>query len=165
MADGSKKQMTMKKIFNIMFAAVAICLTAACQKEEIKDSVNPELIGEWHLSTVEVDGAVQSYPYDVYLTISNDCTFELYQKSGTQMRYTKFTGTCKSEGNILKGAYSSGTPWGDEYAADIEGSSLILLSSDGVERQEYIKESLSEKDKAEANVSTRSTADVMSPIL
>ena len=156
----------MKKIFNIMIAAVAICLTAACQKEITNVSViSPEYVGEWHLSTVEVDGAVQNYPYDVYLTINGDCTFELYQKSGDQIRYTKYTGTCKSEGNILKGAYSSGTPWGDEYAADIEGSSLILLSSDGVERQEYIKESLSEKDKAEANVSTRSAADVMSPIL
>ena len=59
--------MTMKNILNIMFAAVALCLTAACQKEEVKDSVNPAFVAEWHLSTVEVDGAVQNYPFDVYL--------------------------------------------------------------------------------------------------
>lgn len=160
MADGSKKQMTMKKIFNLMFAAVAICLTAACQKEEIKDSVNPELIGEWHLSTVEVDGAVQSYPYDVYLTINNDCTFELYQKSGTQMRYTKFTGTCKSEGKVLSGVYASGTPWGDSYNASVEGDVLVLISSDGVEMQEYKKESLSAEEKLAADISTKSAMEI-----
>ena len=155
--------MTMKKIFNIMIAAVAICLTAACQKEEIKDSVNPALVGEWHLSTVEVDGAVQNYPYDVYLTINGDCTFELYQKSGTQMRYTKFTGFCKSEGKILSGTYSSGKEWGDAYNAEVAGDTLILTSSDGVEIQEYVKEALSQEEKQNASVSTRAVMDM--PIL
>ena len=164
MVDGSKKQMTMKKILNIMFAAVALCLTAACQKEEIKDSVNPALVGEWHLSSVEVDGAVQNYPYDVYLTINSDCTFELYQKSGTQTRYTKFTGTCKSEGKVLSGIYSSGTPWGDTYTVSVEGDVLVLMSSDGVEVQEYVKESLNEDAKLDANISTRST-DTVEPVL
>lgn len=154
----------MKKIFNIMFAAVAICLTAACQKEEIKDSVDPAIVGEWHLSSVEVDGAIQNYSYDVYLTINNDCTFELYQKSGTQVRYTKFTGTCKSEGKVLSGVYSSGTPWGDSYNAIISGNMLVLTSSDGMEVQEYTKESLSQEDKAAANISTRAK-DEEAPIL
>ena len=146
-----------------MFAAVAICLTAACQKEEIKDSVNPALVGEWHLSTVEVDGAVQNYPYDVYLTINSNCTFELYQKSGTQMRYTKFTGFCKSDGNILSGVYSSGKEWGDAYSAEVAGDTLILTSSDGVEVQEYVKEALSQEEKQNASVNTRAVADV--PVL
>ena len=120
----------MKKIFYIMFAAVAICLTAACQKEEIKDSsiMNPAFVGEWHLSTVEVDGALQDYPYDVYLSINSDCTFELYQKSGTQMRYTKFTGTCKLVDDILSGIYSSGKSWGDSYTAMVVGDMLTLMS-------------------------------------
>ena len=164
MVDGSKKRMTMKNILNIMFAAVALCLTAACQKEEVKDSVNPAFVAEWHLSTVEVDGAVQNYPFDVYLTINADCTFELYQKSGTQTRYTKFTGVCKSEGKVLSGIYSSGTPWGDTYTASVEGDVLVLMSSDGVEMQEYVKESLSEEEKLAADISTRST-DTVEPIL
>ena len=156
--------MIMKKIFNIMFAAVAICLTAACQKEEIKDSVNPAIVGEWHLSTVEVDGAVQKYSYDVYFAINNDGTFELYQKSGTQTRYTKFTGTCRSEGNVLSGVYSSGTPWGTSYTALVSGGMLVLTSADGVEVQEYTKESLSQEEKLAANISTRAM-DEMAPIL
>ena len=138
----------MKKILNIMFAAVAICLTAACQKEDGPEvTVDPAIVGEWHLSTVEVDGAFQTYPYDVYLAINNDGTFELYQKSGTQVRYTKFTGTCKSEGQILSGVYSSGTPWGDSYTAIVSGGLLVLTSSDGVEVQEFTKESLSQEEK------------------
>jgi hypothetical protein len=156
--------MTMKKIFNIMFAAVAICLTAACQKEEIKDIVDPAIVGEWHLSTVEVDGAVQKYSYDVYFAINNDGTFELYQKSGTQTRYTKFTGTCKSEGNVLSGVYSSGTPWGTSYTALVSGGMLVLTSADGVEVQEYTKESLSQEEKLAADISTRAM-DEMAPIL
>lgn len=157
--------MTMKKILNIMFAAVAICLTAACQKEEgPKAVVDPAIVGEWHLSTVEVDGAVQTYPYDVYFAINSDGTFELYQKSGTQVRYTKFTGTCRSEGQILSGIYSSGTPWGDSYTAIISGGLLVLTSSDGVEVQEYEKESLDQEEKLAANISTRAM-DEISPVL
>ena len=154
----------MKKILNIMFAAVAICFTAACQKEEVKDIVDSAIIGEWHLSTVEVDGAVQKYSYDVYFAINNDGTFELYQKSGTQTRYTKFTGTCKSEGNQLSGVYSSGTPWGTSYTALVSGGMLVLTTADGVEVQEYTKESLSQEEKLAANISTRSM-DEIAPIL
>ena len=156
--------MTMKKILNIMFAAVAICFTAACQKEEVKDIVDPAIVGEWHLSTVEVDGAVQKYSYDVYFAINNDGTFELYQKSGTQTRYTKFTGTCKSEGNQLSGVYSSGTPWGTSYTALVSGGMLVLTTADGVEVQEYTKESLSQEEKLAANISTRAM-DEIAPIL
>lgn len=156
--------MTMKKILNIMFAAVAICFTAACQKEEVKDIVDPAIVGEWHLSTVEVDGAVQKYSYDVYFAINNDGTFELYQKSGTQTRYTKFTGTCKSEGNQLSGVYSSGTPWGTSYTALVSGGMLVLTTADGVEVQEYTKESLSQEEKLAANISTRAIEEV-APIL
>ena len=154
----------MKKILNIMFAAVAICFTAACQKEEVKDIVDPAIVGEWHLSTVEVDGAVQKYSYDVYFAINNDGTFELYQKSGTQTRYTKFTGTCKSEGNQLSGVYSSGTPWGTSYTALVSGGMLVLTTADGVEVQEYTKESLSQEEKLAANISTRAIEEV-APIL
>ena len=156
--------MTMKKILNIMFAAVAICFTAACQKEEVKDIVDPAIVGEWHLSTVEVDGAVQKYSYDVYFAINNDGTFELYQKSGTQTRYTKFTGTCKSEGKQLSGVYSSGTPWGTSYTALVSGGMLVLTTADGVEVQEYTKESLSQEEKLAANISTRAIEEV-APIL
>lgn len=154
----------MKKIFNIMFAAVAICFTAACEKVEVKDSVDPAIVGEWHLSTVEVDGTQQNYAYDVYLTINNDCTFELYQKSGTQVRYTKFTGTCKSEGKILSGVYSSGSPWGTSYSAIVSGGMLVLTSADGIEVQEYTKESLSQEEKLAASISTRAM-DKVAPIL
>ena len=147
-----------------MFAAVAICFTAACQKEEVRNIVDPAIVGEWHLSTVEVDGAVQKYSYDVYFAINNDGTFELFQKSGTQTRYTKYTGTCKSEGNVLSGVYSSGTPWGTSYTALVSGGMLVLTSADGVEVQEYTKESLSQEEKLAANISTRAM-DEIAPIL
>ena len=156
--------MTMKKILNIMFAAVAICLSAACQKDEIKDSVDSAIVGEWHLSTVEVNGTVQIYSYDVYLTIHSDCTFELYQKSGTQTRYTKFTGTCKSEGRVLSGVYVSGTPWGESYTTTVSDNTLTLTSSNGIEIQEYTRESLALEEKLAADISTRSTTGVV-PIL
>ena len=165
MVDGSKKRMTMKKIFNIMFAAVAICFSAACQKEEIKDTVNSAIVGEWHLSTVEVDGTIQKYAIDVYLTINSDCTFELYQKSGTEMRYTKYSGSCKTEGNIFTGKYISGRPLnGAPYTFSIEGGNLILMTADGLEVQEYTKGSLSQEDKLAADISTKAVSEV-APIL
>ena len=152
--------MTMKKIFNIMFAAVAICFTAACQKEEIKDTVDSAIVGEWHLSTVEVDGVALTNSDDVYLSINNDCTFELYQKSNSQMRYTKYSGSCKTEGNIFTGKYVSGKSLnGDPYTWRIESGNLILMPAGGLEVQEYTKGSLSQEEKLAANISTRATSE------
>jgi hypothetical protein len=159
------KYIKMKRILNIIIAAVTLVLTAACQKEETKNTIDPAIVGEWHLSIVEIDGKIQQqWPYDVYLTINSDCTFELYQKSGDQTRYTKFTGTCQSKGNVLSGIYASGAEWGDSWTTSIEDDTLTLTSSDEVEVNVYIRESLDMQDKIDAEISTKAGIG-MAPIL
>ena len=144
----------MKRLLYI-FAIAALALTG-CQKDN-QPTLEEMICGEWRGAELVADAGI-------YISFISDGTFELYQKSGTQVRYTKFTGTCRSEGQVLSGVYGSGAPWGDSYTALVSGGMLVLTSSDGVEVQEYTKESLSQEDKLAANISTRAS-DETSPIL
>ena len=105
----------------------------------------------------------------MYLCINADCTFELYQKSGTQSeRYEKYTGTCSSENGILSGVYSNGKPWGSKYTFSftfiVDG--MILKSYNLIEVQQYYKVTIPEKVKAEATlVNTKSAVSTGNPIL
>ena len=129
------------------------------------DIVDPSIVGEWHLINTEYNGESLNKHVDVYFVINSDCTFELYQKGSSQSRYTKHTGTCKTEDGVLMGTYSTGKAWGDSYAVSVEGDMLTLLNSDGTELQEYKKESLAQAEKDAADISTRSESDIIEPIL
>ena len=164
----------MKKLF--YFAAAALLsLAVSCQKEEELPEVEPaleidqRLVGEWQLHRALSDGIQINQDIDVYLCINADCTFELYQKSGTQSeRYEKYTGTCSSENNILNGVYSNGKPWGSKYTFSfifiVDG--MILESYNMIEVQQYYKVTIPEKVKAEATlVNTKSAVSTGNPIL
>lgn len=155
----------MKKLYNIAIVLAALSAALSCHKETTPDSVASDLVGEWHLTETETEGIVIDPLTDVYLTICVDCTFEIYQKSGDQSRYTKFTGTCKSVKDILSGTYSSGTEWGTSYIFDVSGDTLTLITEDGMEIQTWTKESLDQAAKDEADISTRSIFTAAIPFL
>ena len=137
----------MKRITNIILTVAAvICLAASCQKEDLGPTLDKALIGTWHLAETVVDGeTLDSKVADVYLVLNSDCTFALYQKTGSQTdRYDLYTGVCYSEGGILSGTYESGNSWGSSYKYKVSGSSLTLTSSDNMEEQVYDKDSLPE---------------------
>lgn len=166
MEDGSNKtDKMMKKLYHILVALAALCTVLSCQKEDIKDSVANDLVGEWHLEETETDGMVIDPLSDVYLIINSDCTFIMYQKSGDQKRYTRFTGTCKTTQNILSGEYSDGTRFGSDYEFSISGDTLTLITADGLEIQTWIRESLDQNLKNEADVKTRSVLHDVIPFL
>ena len=156
----------MKRLINMMTGAVMLLgMMTSCGKEPAADTVDKAIVGEWHLAEVIYDGnSVNDIPVDVYLKIEGNCKFELYQKAEGQLRYTKFTGTCKTENGILSGVYSSGTAWGDEYATAIVDEMLELTNSDMLEVQRFEKNALSDEEKADAVLSTRADMDI-SPIL
>lgn len=122
------------------------------------------LVGTWHLAETVVDGeTLDSKLADVYLVLNSDCTFALYQKTGSQTdRYDLFTGECRSKDGILSGTYASGDSWGSAYKYKVSGTSLTLTSSDLMEEQVYDKESLPEGIKVNADTkSTETTAPIL----
>ena len=122
------------------------------------------LVGTWHLAETVVDGeTLDSKLADVYLVLNSDCTFALYQKTGSQTdRYDLFTGECRSKDGILSGTYASGDSWGSAYKYKVSGTSLTLTSSDLMEEQIYDKESLPEGIKVNADTkSTETTAPIL----
>lgn len=165
MSDNEKRN-TMNRILNtISGTLLALCILSSCTKEPAAVTMNNDFVGDWHLAELEYDGSIMDNPIDVYLTINSDCTFELYMKNELQSRYTKFTGTCRLEGGILSGTYSSGTEWGDAYEASVEGDMLVLVSSDLIETQRFESGSLSDDEKKNADISTKSSPDGIIPVL
>ena len=152
----------MKRITDIiMTLAAAICFAASCQKDEV--SLDKALVGTWHLEGTIVDGEELKENVDVYLQLNSDCTFHLYQKTGSQKdRYDLYTGVCSAEGGVLSGTYESGDAWGSSYKYKVSGSTLTLKSSDNIEEQVYTKASL----PADMKLNTATKAeDFQSPIL
>ena len=144
-----------------MTLAAALCVAVSCQKDQT--SLDKALVGTWHLEGTTVDGEELNENVDVYLQLNSDCTFSLYQKTGSQKdRYDLYTGVCSAEGGILSGTYESGDAWGSSYKYKVSGSTLTLTSSDNLEEQVYSKASL----PADMKVNTATKAEqLQSPIL
>lgn len=156
----------MKRTAYIILALAAyICLAASCHKEEAAiPTLDSVLVGEWHLIETFVEGEeLDNNLMDVYLVLHENCSFELFQKSGSQKdRYDMFTGTCTSQDGILTGVYESGAAWGSSYSYKVTGSDLTLTSADKSEEQTYTKEALPENMKIDTD--TRA-CDIQTPIL
>ena len=147
----------------ILALAAAVLVAASCQKEDLGPTLDKELVGTWHLAETLVEGEELDTEADVYLVLNSDCTFALYQKTGSQSdRYDLYTGVCSAEGGVLSGTYASGTPWGSSYKYKVSGSSLTLTSSDNMEEQVYDKADLPQNIKV--NADTKS-AEAVAPIL
>lgn len=158
----------MKRITNIILgAAVIMSAAASCKKDDAVVLLDKALVGEWHLTETNVEGTVLDEDLaDVYVIFAADGTFELYQKTGSSMRYYKYSGTCTTEGNkTLIGTYSDGTPWGSVYTYSAGASLLSLTTKDGMETQTYEKDSMDQEDKDNAYVVTKATPTENKPIL
>ena len=165
----------MKRFIYILTAVAAMISAAAgCQKvenETVKTetvtSIDSHLVGEWKLNEIISEGYNNHDVPEIYLCINADCTFELYQKSGTQsIRFDKFTGTCYTEDGLLTGVYSSGKEWASkwEYFPTVAG--ITLKSFNLLEENRYVKTESPSEVKENANlVDTKSAYAVSTPIL
>lgn len=157
----------MKRLFNILFALAGVCLVS-CNEDiaEPVKTVSPAVVGDWHLTEEYSLGEQVPQTADVYLSINSDCTFELYQKSGTQIRFSLYTGTCYSEDNLLIGVYSDGTPWGSDYEVsfNVDGH-LVLTTYDRMGKMIYEKKSIPAEEKNLAVNVTKSDITAETPKL
>lgn len=158
----------MKRTLNIIIGLVALVLaTASCQKEVSADkTIDPIVVGEWHLVGAKAEGVSILKDIDIYLCIYADCSFELYQKSGTQeIRYDLYTGTCFTENGVLTGVYSNGKSWGGKYIYTKTADKLLLKTTNNLEEQTYTKCQIPAEVRENANTNTRSVSVTGSPIL
>ena len=147
----------MKKIIsNILFCAMALFAVAACSDPEA-DKLD-KIVGEWHYSATESGVGI-----DVYLGLSQDYTFELYQKIGEGPHYL-YKGKYKFDGEVLSGTYNDYTPWAHDYKVSKSGSSLVLTSvADPTYSVTYAKEAIPESVKTHYMPATK--AVLVLPIL
>ena len=150
----------MKNIYKILMLLCVAFLSMSCGGKKGSDGpqVASALVAEWHL--VSVSGISSSAVPQVYISFASDRTFEMYQKVGDVMRYRKYDGTYTVSGNVVAGKYSDNKSWGSEYDASFDGENLVLTAKNGsAEVCTYKKEALSETDKANAILVTKSVED------
>ena len=111
-------------------------------------------IGEWHL-TMFCGVAAE---VDLYLSIKEDNTFTLYQRSGS-FDYSVFTGTWEYDSltNTLSGEYSDGTPWASSYKASITENGELRLENSANANEVAI---YSEATMPTVSTSSRASFDV-----
>ena len=106
----------MKKLLYIITAAL---LMAACGKET---PVEQGICGEWHSTNLAADG-------DIYLSLTEGNTFELYQRIG-EGRHRLYRGTYNFENDILTGKYNDGEDWAYSYQVALSGNTMTLTTLD-----------------------------------
>lgn len=106
----------MKKLLYIITAAL---LMAACDKET---PVEQGICGEWHSTTLAADG-------DIYLSLTEDNKFELYQQIGDG-RHRLYRGTYSFENDILTGKYNDGEEWAYAYHVVLADDTMTLTTID-----------------------------------
>ena len=159
----------MKRTLNIICGLTALILaTVSCKKDDPQTiTLDQVLVGEWHLVSAEAENQSIMTDIDVFLCIHADCSFELYQKSGTQTyRYDKYTGTCHTDGGILTGVYSNGKPWGGKYTYTVTAGNLQLKTTNNLEKQQYTSCQIPASVKDNANmINTKAVISAGTPIL
>ena len=147
----------MKKIrSNILFCAMAIFAVAACSDPEAEKL--EKIVGEWHYTGTESGVGI-----DIYLGLSQDYTFELYQKIGDGPHYL-YKGKYKFDGEVLSGTYNDYTPWAQDYKVSKSGNSLVLTSViNDKYTVTYTREAIPESVKTHYMPATKATSVV--PVL
>ena len=75
-------------------------------------------------------------------------------------RYRKYEGFYTVSGSVVSGQYSDGEKWGSDYKVSFEDGKLVMTAQNGsAEVCTYEKKALSETDKADAYVVTKSVED------
>ena len=142
----------MKAIYKLFLILSVALASVSCGQTKKGPEVATHIVAEWHL--VSVSG-MSSAP-EVYVNFAQDLSFELYQKIG-EGRYRKYLGTYTVTESLVSGVYSDGEKWGSDYQASFEGENLVLTAQNGSEEVcTYEKKALSETDKADAVLVTRS---------
>ena len=125
------------------------------------ETLASKIAKEWHCVVSDIDA-------DIYLSLGDSYTFELYQKIGEGAhRLYKGTWELDEDTAMLSGKYNDGAVWGSRYTVTLseDGNSMTLTPSEGSEAQVYRKESIPSEVKEKAVVIVRSDAGCEIPVL
>lgn len=169
------KHMKMKKL---LYTAIAFLSIMGCKGPNtegpgpgpeptppappVEETLASKITGEWHCTVSDIDA-------DIYLSLSSDSTFELYQKVGEGAhRLYRGTWTLDEDAARLSGKYNDGNAWASSYdvAVSEDKNSMTLTSADTStdEEQTYRRESIPSDVKEGCVVEVRS-AETVSPVL
>lgn len=102
-------------------------------EEKPEETLASNITGEWHCTVSDIEA-------EIYLALTSDKTFELYQKVGEgAFRLYKGAWTLDEDTAMLTGKYNDGNPWGSGYAVTLseDRNSMTLTPSEGSEKQTY----------------------------
>lgn len=101
-------------------------LAVSCGKN--KDVIS--IVGSWELCDYQTKSVtIGQQPVSVFVDFASDGTFELRQKTGSEQRFTEYSGTWNLAGDILSGKYVDGSSWASTYTVTLSGDKLTLTSS------------------------------------
>ena len=106
----------MKRVLYIIAAALLI---VACGKET---PVKKGICDQWHSTSLSTDG-------DIYLSLTEDNKFELYQQIGDG-RHRLYRGTYNFENDILTGKYNDGEDWAYSYQVVLADDTMTWTTLD-----------------------------------
>ena len=142
---------------NILYTICAVLLLASCNEKGGDDTNLPlekRVCGEWHSTSLPIDA-------DIYLSLSEDASFELYQQIGEGL-YRLYRGEWNIENDILSGKYNDGEPWASSYQVEIVDGTLTLTSyNDAAEESAFRKEAIPAEVRDNCVVEVKSVGPVL----
>lgn len=150
---------TMKKAVVFMLAVTALI---ACNKntDTDTDTVDPDgwttdgsPVGTWCLSSwSELSQA------EVYLSFSEDGTFELYQRVYTPY-YDYYSGTWQKSGGELSGTYSDGVTWGVYNVSFRDDEMRLILAADATDISYFVQGTIPDEALEYGNPDSKALGD------
>ena len=148
----------MKTIINkILLVAAAVLVFASCTKSE--EAVVKKIAGDWYYETTE-----SGIPVQVYVSLSKDMSFELYQKVG-EGAFRRRTGTYTFDGTIIDGVYSDKTTWKEAKSVTVDGDVLVMVGVETGETISYIRKLVPATVRHHYSDALKSVADYTAPWL
>ena len=117
----------MKAFFKTLSIILSsLVLAVSCGKN--KDVIS--IVGSWELCDYQTKSVtIGQQPVSVFVDFASDGTFELRQKTGSEQRFTEYSGTWNLAGDMLSGKYEDGSSWASTYTVTLSGDKLTLTSS------------------------------------
>ena len=119
------------------FAFLLSAMALAAVAFSCGDRIEPEndkplsdmIVGEWRLIS-DSDRLSENASMDIYLSFSQDNTFELYQKLGNVLYFRRYSGTYAiDEDNVVSGEYSGGDAWASDYEVSFDRKGDLVMTA------------------------------------
>lgn len=111
----------------LLYSAIVMALSLAAFPSCSKKESVPKVAGDWNIISVTTKSAsIGSQAVDVYLSFATDGSFTSYQKTGSNPRYVRYSGTWQLTSGVLSGEYADGSPWAGTYSVSVEGETMTL---------------------------------------